>query len=156
MASYGNGSEARDGHRCSESLSDVEKAVIGDTIPVESIEVVEKDYKAKLSLGKVTDDLTFVYALHLVKSPYSNDIKKGIVLLKELCQNGKDQRDYLFYIGLGSYRLEDYATARSYVERLLNFEPQNRQAKQLEQLINRKQRRGNTYCTVCSSYLTTV
>jgi hypothetical protein len=46
------------------------------------LQVVEKDYKAKLSLGKVTDDLTFVYALHLVKSPYSNDIKKGIVLLK--------------------------------------------------------------------------
>ena len=43
---------------------------------------MEKEYKAKQSLGQVTDDVTFAYALHLVKSPYSNDIKKGITLLK--------------------------------------------------------------------------
>lgn len=43
---------------------------------------MEKQYKAKHTMKQASSEVTFVYAWHLVKSPYSNDIKKGISLLK--------------------------------------------------------------------------
>lgn len=43
---------------------------------------MEKQYKAKHRMKQASNEVTFVYAWHLVKSPYSNDIKKGISLLK--------------------------------------------------------------------------
>lgn len=46
------------------------------------MQTVEKQYKAKHTMKQASNEVTFVYAMHLVKSPYSNDIKKGISLLK--------------------------------------------------------------------------
>lgn len=46
------------------------------------IQTVEKQYKAQHTMKQASNEVTFVYAMHLVKSPYSNDIKKGISLLK--------------------------------------------------------------------------
>ncbi|XP_026990263.1 mitochondrial fission 1 protein isoform X2 [Tachysurus fulvidraco] len=97
----------------------------------------EKKYKSELSKGAVSKDTKFEYAWCLVRSKYTNDIKKGIVLLEELVQKSSkdDQRDYLFYLAVANYKLKDYERALKYVRILLQNEPGNKQASELEKLI---------------------
>lgn len=48
---------------------------------------MEKEYKQQVAEGRVSDELKFSYAWHLIKSSYKNDIRKGIRLM-EGEQNG--------------------------------------------------------------------
>uniref|UniRef100_A0A674K1K1 Mitochondrial fission 1 protein n=1 Tax=Terrapene triunguis TaxID=2587831 RepID=A0A674K1K1_9SAUR len=68
----------------------------------------EKKYKAELSGGTVSKGTQFEYAWCLVRSKYTDDIKKGIVLLEELVPKGckEEQRDYVFYLAVANYRLK--------------------------------------------------
>ena len=54
---------------------------------------------------------------------------------------GKDQRDYYYFMALGHYKLEEYELAEQCVDRVLQMEPNNYQAKQLKKLITKKIRR---------------
>lgn len=121
------------------NLSDVESAVIGDFVPLEAVQSCEREYKRRLAANAVTEDDKFTYAWHLVKSQYRNDIAKGIGLMNELVKKGKDQRDFLYYMAIGYYKLEDYPAADECVNRVLEMEPRNSQANQLKALINKKQ-----------------
>ncbi|XP_036760422.2 mitochondrial fission 1 protein isoform X2 [Manis pentadactyla] len=58
---------------------------------------------------------------------------------KELLPKGskEEQRDYVFYLAVGNYRLKEYEKALKYVRGLLQTEPQNNQAKELERLIDK-------------------
>ncbi|XP_077851288.1 mitochondrial fission 1 protein isoform X1 [Macaca mulatta] len=49
----------------------------------------------------------------------------------------EEQRDYVFYLAVGNYRLKEYEKALKYVRGLLQTEPQNNQAKELERLIDK-------------------
>ncbi|XP_021563937.1 mitochondrial fission 1 protein [Carlito syrichta] len=49
----------------------------------------------------------------------------------------EEQRDYIFYLAVGNYRLKEYEKALKYVRGLLQTEPQNNQAKELERLIDK-------------------
>ena len=71
----------------------------------------------------------------------------------ELVTKGRDQRDYYYFTSLGHYKLEEFEEADSCVDRVLQMEPNNLQAKTLKQLITRKIRRGGdlytcSYCTI--------
>ena len=44
--------------------------------------MVEKEYKQQVSEGRVSDEIKFSYAWHLIKSGYKNDIRKGIGLME--------------------------------------------------------------------------
>lgn len=61
------------------------------------------------------------------------------LLLPELLPKGskEEQRDYVFYLAVGNYRLKEYEKALKYVRGLLQTEPQNNQAKELERLIDK-------------------
>lgn len=61
------------------------------------------------------------------------------VLSAELLTKGskEEQRDYVFYLAVGNYRLKEYEKALKYVRGLLQTEPQNNQAKELERLIDK-------------------
>lgn len=74
-----------------------------------------------------------------MRSKYNDDIRKGILLLEELLPKGskEEQRDYVFYLAVGNYRLKEYEKALKYVRGLLQTEPQNNQAKELERLIDK-------------------
>ncbi|XP_064390012.1 mitochondrial fission 1 protein-like [Halichondria panicea] len=117
---------------------ELEDAVIGDFIPVEAIETQESEYKASIAEERLTDEIKFSYSWHLIKSRYRKDIRKGIKLMEELIQQGRDQRDYYYFVGLGHYKLEEYEDADKCVARVLQMEPNNYQAKQLKTLINKK------------------
>lgn len=68
----------------------------------------ERAYNSELARGKVNSRTQFEYAWCLVRSPYTNDIKKGTVLMEQLLQGGnpQNQRDCLFYLGVGHFRLK--------------------------------------------------
>ncbi|XP_072034367.1 mitochondrial fission 1 protein-like [Amphiura filiformis] len=116
------------------------ESIVEETIPIEELKKFEQIYNAELARGKVTSRAQFQYAWCLTRSRYPNDIKKGTVLLEQQLQGGSQQiqRDCLFYLGVGYYRLKDYSRALKYVRGLLQIEPTNRQGLELEKLIKSK------------------
>ena len=51
-------------------------------------------------------------------------------------ESGK--RDYLYYLAIGNARIKEYQTALKYIRGLLQVEPGNRQAQDLELVIKKK------------------
>ncbi|XP_020665168.2 mitochondrial fission 1 protein [Pogona vitticeps] len=115
------------------------ESVLSEVVAVEDLQRFEKKYNAELNSGTVSKGTTFEYAWCLVRSKYNEDIKKGVVLLEELLPKGskEEQRDYVFYLGVGNYRLKEYEKALKYIRGLLKTEPGNTQALELEKLINK-------------------
>ncbi|XP_064440105.1 mitochondrial fission 1 protein-like [Mirounga angustirostris] len=99
----------------------------------------EKKFQSEKAAGSVSKSTQFEYAWCLVRSKYNDDIRKGIALLEELLPKGskEEQWDYVFYLAVGNYRLKEYEKALKYVRGLLQREPQNNQAKELERLIDK-------------------
>ncbi|RXN38624.1 mitochondrial fission 1 [Labeo rohita] len=120
------------------------EAVVSDIVAPEDLKRFEKKYNAELVKGPVSRETTFEYAWCLIRSKYSNDIVKGIQLLEELVHTSKknDQRDFLFYLAVGNYRLKEYERALKYIRTLLKNEPDNKQALELEKLINNALKKG--------------
>ncbi|XP_062850279.1 mitochondrial fission 1 protein [Trichomycterus rosablanca] len=114
------------------------EAVVTEIVAPEDLKRFEKKYNSEREKGSVSKDTKFEYAWCLIRSKYTNDIKKGIELLEELVQKTTkdDQRDFLFYLAVGHYRLKEYERALKYIRILLKNEPGNKQAIELEKLIN--------------------
>ncbi|XP_072006415.1 mitochondrial fission 1 protein [Engystomops pustulosus] len=100
----------------------------------------EKKYLAELSSGSLSKSTQFEYAWCLIRSKYTDDIKKGVMILEDLLPKGSkdEQRDYLFYLGVAHHRLKEYEKALKYVRTLLSKEPKNTQALELEKVIEKK------------------
>ncbi|KAM3842410.1 mitochondrial fission 1 protein [Diretmus argenteus] len=115
------------------------EAVVSDVVAPEDLLKFEKKYNSELAKGVVSKETKFEYAWCLIRSKYSQDIKKGIVLLEELVQKGTkdDSRDFLFYLAVANYRLKSYERALKYIRTLLRNEPGNKQALELEKLIDK-------------------
>ncbi|XP_065834048.1 mitochondrial fission 1 protein-like [Oscarella lobularis] len=116
------------------------ESILKETIPLDDLKNFERQFVQERRKGKVKDSTQFSYAWALTRSQYKDDIHKGIGLLENLCttNKGTDQRDYLFYIAVAYYRLEEYSKALPYVQRILSTEPNNQQAQELERIIKRK------------------
>lgn len=66
-------------------------------------------------------------------------MRRGINLLQDLCERHPDgKRDYIYYLAFGYARLQDYTLSLKYIERFLEIEPQNEQAKNLQELVKSK------------------
>ncbi|KAL4631461.1 mitochondrial fission 1 protein [Arapaima gigas] len=115
------------------------EAVVSETVAPEDLLKFEKKYQAELARGTVSKETKFEYAWCLIRSKYSDDIKKGAALLEELVHKGTkdDQRDYLFYLAVANYRLKEYEKGLKFIRTLLKSEPGNTQALELEKLIDR-------------------
>ncbi|KAJ7996164.1 hypothetical protein DPEC_G00234220 [Dallia pectoralis] len=113
------------------------EAVVRDFVSPEDLLTFKDKYSAELATGNVTKETTFEYAWCLIRSQIPLDIKNGIVLMDELVHKGtkNDQRDYLFYLAVGNYKLKEYERGLKYIRILLKNEPGNTQARDLEQLI---------------------
>ncbi|XP_018428021.1 PREDICTED: mitochondrial fission 1 protein [Nanorana parkeri] len=116
------------------------EAILNDVVAVEDLLKFEKKYLAEVSSGSLSKSTQFEYAWCLIRSKYSADIQKGAGLLEDLLpKGGKDeQRDYLFYLSVAHYRLKEYEKALKYVRTLLQKEPKNTQAQDLEKVIEKK------------------
>uniref|UniRef100_A0A3B4C330 Mitochondrial fission 1 protein n=2 Tax=Pygocentrus nattereri TaxID=42514 RepID=A0A3B4C330_PYGNA len=119
------------------------EAVVDEVVAPEDLEKFEKKYSAELARGSASKDSAFEYAWCLIRSRSSSDIQKGIGLLDDLIHKGAkdDQRDYLFYLAVGNYKLKEYERALKYIRVLLKNEPGNTQALELEKLINKAMKR---------------
>ncbi|XP_024257503.1 mitochondrial fission 1 protein [Oncorhynchus tshawytscha] len=115
------------------------EAVVSELVAPEDLLKFEMKYSSELVKGGVSKETKFEYAWCLTRSKYSGDIKKGIVLLEELVNKGSkdDARDFLFYLAVANYRLKDYEKALKYIRTLLKNEPGNKQALELEKLIDK-------------------
>uniref|UniRef100_A0A8B9JDP2 Mitochondrial fission 1 protein n=1 Tax=Astyanax mexicanus TaxID=7994 RepID=A0A8B9JDP2_ASTMX len=84
------------------------EAVVEEIVAPEDLEKFGRKYKAELEKGSVSKNTKFEYAWCLIRSKSSTDIKTGIELLDDLIHKGTkdDQRDYLFYLAVGNYKLK--------------------------------------------------
>ncbi|XP_058425065.1 mitochondrial fission 1 protein isoform X1 [Diceros bicornis minor] len=120
------------------------EAVLNELVSVDDLLKFEKKFQSEKAAGSVSKSTQFEYAWCLVRSKYNDDIRKGIALLEELLPKGskEEQRDYVFYLAVGNYRLKEYEKALKYVRGLLQTEPQNNQAKELERLIDKAMKKA--------------
>ncbi|XP_066514654.1 mitochondrial fission 1 protein-like [Hoplias malabaricus] len=119
------------------------EAVVEEVVAPEDLQRFEKKFQAELAKGSVSKETKFEYAWCLIRSKSSSDIKKGIELLDELVHKGSkdDQRDFLFYLAVGNYKLKEYEKGLKYIRTLLSNEPGNTQALEMEKLINKAMKR---------------
>ncbi|XP_027895059.1 mitochondrial fission 1 protein [Xiphophorus couchianus] len=115
------------------------EAVLSDVVAPEDLKKFEKKYNNEQLKGSVSKETKFEYAWCLIRSKYTDDIKKGVLLLEELVHKSSkdDSRDYLFYLAVANYRLKEYEKALKYIRTLLRNEPGNKQALELEKLIDK-------------------
>lgn len=74
-----------------------------------------------------------------MRSKYTSDIKKGIVLLQELYRSHEEgQRDYLYYLAIGNARIKEFNKSLNYIKSFLTIEPGNQQVISLQQSIKKK------------------
>ncbi|KAK3368963.1 hypothetical protein B0T24DRAFT_650747 [Lasiosphaeria ovina] len=113
-------------------------AVDADTpLRDEELEVLRAQYEKEGDMAGV--QTKFNYAWGLVKSNTRPEQHLGVMLLSEIFRTAPERRrECLFYLALGNYKLGNYGEARRYNELLLDKEPTNLQALDLQSLINDK------------------
>lgn len=86
-----------------------------------------------MEAGTVSTKAQFEYAWCLVRSQYSSDMRKGVVLLEDLCnRHAQGNRDYIYYLAIGNARLKNYSDSLKFIKAFLQVEPNNQQAISLE------------------------
>jgi len=91
-------------------------------------------------VGAASCDTTFQYAWCLVRSRLRTDVKKGILLLEDLLRNKEadsNRRDCLYYLAVAHARSKDYHQGLKFIKALLQNEPGNKQAQDLEKEIRK-------------------
>ena len=118
--------------------------ILEDHVSNETLRNIEAEFYKKQNENSVDDRKKFEYAWCLTKSKFKTDIKKGIVLLEELCASGSPEglRDYLFCLALANTKCGEYTRANECIKKFLQVEPENRQALELQYLIKKKMAQG--------------
>lgn len=118
-------------------MEDIIEATINDNEIARFGQLYEESKKTG---GETEIIARFQYAHALLRSIHSQDVKHGISILEKLYYEGnvEARRDYLYYIAIGHTKLKSYDLALDCVEQFLQFEPENRQAKQLRSYIKEK------------------
>jgi len=72
------------------------------------------------SLNSVPSHETkFTYALFLIKTNDRRLLVRGTELLQDLLQHDENNREYLYYVAIGFFKMEEFGTSRKYVLSLL-------------------------------------
>ncbi|XP_016968322.3 mitochondrial fission 1 protein isoform X45 [Drosophila biarmipes] len=113
--------------------------LLSNVVPQEDLERFEKKYHHELELdGEVTTETKFEYAFCLVRSRYTNDVRKGIMLLEELARtHAEGRRDYIYYLAFGNARIKEYTSGLKYCRAFLDIES-NDQVRSLQDYINKQ------------------
>lgn len=116
--------------------------ILGQIVSAEDLERFERQYYRELEQGDVSHKAQFEYAWCLVRSQYSSDMHKGVVLLEDLCnRNSQGNRDYIYYLAIGNARLKNYSDSLKFIDAFLQVEPNNQQAISLKEHIRKKMER---------------
>ncbi|KAL7739031.1 hypothetical protein ACLKA6_001939 [Drosophila palustris] len=113
--------------------------LLNDVVPPEDLERFERKYNHEHELdGEVTTETKFEYAFCLVRSRYTNDIKKGVMLLEDLARTHPEgKRDYIYYLAFGNARIKNYADGLKYCTAFLEIES-NDQVRALEEYMKKQ------------------
>lgn len=66
-------------------------------------------------------------------------MRKGINLLEDLSnRHPEGKRDYIYYLAFGYARLQDYTLSLKFIDKFLQIEPENEQARSLRELVKAK------------------
>lgn len=126
-------------------MSENIEVIIKDYISDEELQAFEKTYNKAKKDGTLNQTIEFEYGWALIRSQYKDDVRKGVSIYEGICNTNTDHRDFLFFISIGYYKIDEYHKALKYVKKLLVIEPHNRQGIALEDLITSKLRnRGLT------------
>jgi len=116
--------------------------LLEESVSASDLKRFETRYVEELQSGTsvVSSGAQFEYAWCLVRSKYPADIRKGILLLEDLYRNRDEsgKRDYLYYLAIGNARIKEYQEALKFLRALLQVEPGNRQAQDLETIIKKR------------------
>ncbi|XP_037075981.1 LOW QUALITY PROTEIN: mitochondrial fission 1 protein-like [Pollicipes pollicipes] len=124
--------------------------ILDEAIPVEDLKVFEQKFYEELQKGKgaVSESTQFQYACCLVRSGYASDVKKGVQMLTNLLKTPSSgsaeaatTRDYLYFLAVGHAKVKEYVDSLKFVRQLLEKEPNNRQAIELESIVKKKMER---------------
>uniref|UniRef100_M4A8C3 Mitochondrial fission 1 protein n=1 Tax=Xiphophorus maculatus TaxID=8083 RepID=M4A8C3_XIPMA len=109
------------------------EAVLSDVVAPEDLKKFEKKYNNEQLKGSVSKETKFEYAWCLIRTNIY------VFCLAELVHKSSkdDSRDYLFYLAVANYRLKEYEKALKFIRTLLRNEPGNKQALELEKLIDK-------------------
>ncbi|KAJ2328192.1 mitochondrial membrane protein [Coemansia sp. RSA 2681] len=105
------------------------------SLTAEELLVLQRQYEREFP--RVRIQTKFNYAWGLIKSSTKREQQLGVRLMQEIYQeHAERQRECVYYLAIGNYKLGEYANARVFVEQLLALEPENAQAKCLRELID--------------------
>ncbi|PRP81041.1 hypothetical protein PROFUN_11119 [Planoprotostelium fungivorum] len=117
----------------------------------QELEQFHQQFLKELQFGTPSVGTTFTYACFLIKSPLTEHKDQGIGYLRretilinisdlytELLNQDPQNREYLYFLSVGSYTAGNYTEAKTYVQALLQIEPNNGQARELEGMILNK------------------
>ncbi|XP_042748661.1 mitochondrial fission 1 protein, partial [Lagopus leucura] len=110
-------------------------------------QALERRYAEECQQGAPSRRSRFEYAWGLLRSRYNSDVQKGVAMFRELMADGapEEQRDCVYYLAVGNYRLKEYEQALRFVRALLQAEPSNTQGLRLQQLIRARMHRGEPH-----------
>jgi mitochondrial fission 1 protein len=115
--------------------------VLDDSISKEEL----NKWREKFVNSDIHDvNIQFQYALCLVRSKESSDIKNGLQLFQKIFDSTKDdnlKRDSLYYMAVGEAKLKNYEPSLKYLQKILNVETTNEQVRDLYIEVNKRMRK---------------
>eukprot|EP01111_Echinosteliopsis_oligospora_P016865 TRINITY_DN713_c0_g1_i1.p1 TRINITY_DN713_c0_g1~~TRINITY_DN713_c0_g1_i1.p1 ORF type:complete len:164 (-),score=53.76 TRINITY_DN713_c0_g1_i1:61-552(-) len=102
------------------------------------LQIARQKYTEAMQQGPIPTAVAFNLAYCLISSSNNVDRHQGISLLEELRKGDPSSVEYLYYLSLGSFKVEDYVAARKYADELLAIKPGNPQAMSLRSLSEEK------------------
>lgn len=100
------------------------------------LDVLREQYESNID-GPNSYQFMFNYAWGLVRSRNKTDISNGMSLLREIYRaNPNRRRECLYYIALAEYKLGNNTESRKHIKTLLDAEPDNIQAINLNNQLN--------------------
>mmetsp|Transcript_15918 Transcript_15918/g.31987 ORF Transcript_15918/g.31987 Transcript_15918/m.31987 type:complete len:155 (-) Transcript_15918:252-716(-) len=103
-----------------------------------ALERFEETYVKECAKERPAPEAKFNYAWALIRSKIRSDIKKGLTMMKGLLEDRFSDRDCLYYMALGYYRLDDVLESRRCLMQLLELAPNCRQAISLLDIVEDK------------------
>eukprot|EP00177_Eucheuma_denticulatum_P001517 GFKZ01002721.1.p1 GENE.GFKZ01002721.1~~GFKZ01002721.1.p1 ORF type:complete len:195 (+),score=23.33 GFKZ01002721.1:147-731(+) len=98
----------------------------------------EEIYMKECMKSRPDPTAKFNYAWALIRSKERSNIKKGVIMMQGLLEDRYSDRDCLYYMALGYYRLDDVVSSRKCLDKLLKIAPNCRQAISLMDIVEDK------------------
>lgn len=114
------------------ALPDPEEVFI--PLSEEQLAILEAQVEAEQPVATVQSQFNFGWGL--MKSNDTDDVKQGINLLTDIFKTVPTRRiECIYYLSLACFKIKEYREATRYIDALLMYEPENKQAVTLKKMI---------------------